>query len=192
MGYPGRIRIIGGSLRGSRLDVPDRPGLRPTPDRLRETLFNWLQPLLPGSRVLDLFSGSGALALEALSRGAASAVAIERDRALARRIADNAVRLRVPNLEVVSEDAFAWLARGPAQAFDLVFLDPPFELDLWTRAAAALEAGGWLAPGARVYVETPREVSLLPPQGWTLLREARAGDVSGALWRASVEPVQPS
>jgi 16S rRNA (guanine966-N2)-methyltransferase len=190
MRTPGRIRIIGGSLRGSRLDVPDRPGLRPTPDRLRETLFNWLQPLLPGSRVLDLFSGSGALALEALSRGAASAVAVERDRELARRIADNAVRLRVPNLEVVGEDALTWLARGPARAFDLVFLDPPFDLDLWTRAAAALEAGGWLAPGARVYVETPRDVSPRLPRGWTLQREARAGDVCGALWRASVEPVR--
>ncbi|HRQ64697.1 MAG TPA: RsmD family RNA methyltransferase, partial [Xanthomonadaceae bacterium] len=109
MKAPGRIRIIGGSLRGSRLDVPDRAGLRPTPDRLRETLFNWLIPNLPGSRVLDLFAGTGALALEALSRGAASAVAVERDRELARLLADNAARLRVPAFSVVCDDARAWL-----------------------------------------------------------------------------------
>lgn len=183
MKTPGRIRIISGSLRGSRLDVPERPGLRPTPDRLRETLFNWLQPRLPGSRVLDLFAGSGALALEALSRGAASAVAVERDRELARRIADNAARLRVPNLEVVGEDALAWVGRGPKHPFDIVFLDPPFDLDLWGRAATALEEGGWLAPEALVYVEAPHDMTPAIPHGWTLHRETRAGDVRGALWR---------
>ena len=178
----GRIRIIGGSLRGSRLDVADHPGLRPTPDRLRETLFNWLAPVIVGSRVLDLFAGSGALALEALSRGAASALAIERDRELARRIADNAARLRVPGLEVAVENALVWLSREAARPFDVVFLDPPFDADLWSKAAAALDRGGWLAPGARIYVETSRDITPVLPQSWTLLRESHAGDVLGALY----------
>jgi 16S rRNA (guanine966-N2)-methyltransferase len=180
----GRIRIIGGTLRGSRLEVPDRPGLRPTPDRLRETLFNWLMPVLAGSHVLDLFAGSGALALEAMSRGAASAVAVERDRELAQQLADNAVRLRVQGLSVVCDDALAWLRRGPAQPFDIVFLDPPFDAGLWSEVAAALDEGGWLRPGALVYLESPRNVKPAVPPTWQSRKDARAGDVQGTLWRA--------
>jgi 16S rRNA (guanine966-N2)-methyltransferase len=179
----GRIRIIGGSLRGSRLEVPDRSGLRPTPDRLRETLFNWLMPVLAGSRVLDLFAGSGALALEAMSRGAASAVAVERDRELARHLADNAARLRVPGLSVVCDDALAWLRRGPTGPFDIVFLDPPFDADLWSQAATALDGGGWLRPGALVYVESPRNAKPAVPPTWRSHKDAHAGDVQGVLWR---------
>jgi 16S rRNA (guanine966-N2)-methyltransferase len=184
MNTPGRIRIIGGSLRGSRLEVPDRPGLRPTPDRLRETLFNWLQPLLPGSRVLDLFAGSGALALEALSRGAASAVAVERDRDLARLLADNVARLRVPALSVVCDDALAWLKRGPAERFDIVFLDPPFDADFWQQGADALQQGGWLKPAALIYVESPRGLEPAMPGDWNRHRTAKVGEVCGALWRS--------
>src|SRR5690606_15336453 len=123
---PGRIRIIGGTLRGSRLDVPDRPGLRPTADRVRETLFNWLQPVLPGARCLDAFAGTGALGLEAASRGAASVLALERDPALATALRAAVQRLGATTVEVHAADALAWLARPPDRRFDIVFLDPPF------------------------------------------------------------------
>jgi 16S rRNA (guanine966-N2)-methyltransferase len=182
---PGVVRIVGGSLRGSRLSVPALPELRPTPARLRETLFNWLMPMIEGARVLDPFAGSGALAIEALSRGAAHALMIERDRAQAARIAADLERLRVEAGDVRCADALHALAQPPAQPFDIVFLDPPFEADLWTRAAFLLEEHGWLTPGARAYVEMPMQSSFEPPAGWTLHRQSRAGAVLGALYTSS-------
>ena len=179
----GRVRIIGGSLRGSRLGVPALQGLRPTPERLRETLFNWLAPLIEGAHVLDLFAGSGALGIEALSRGAAGAVLVERDRAQAAAIAADLARLRVGQLaQVHCADAQALLAQAPARAFDVVFADPPFDAGQWTAIAAALEAHGWLAPHARIYMESPAAAAYAVPAAWTLHREARAGAVRGALY----------
>lgn len=177
---PGRVRIIGGSLRGSRLDVPERPGLRPTADRVRETLFNWLQPVLPGARCLDAFAGSGALALEAASRGAASVVALERDPALATALRAAVVRLKASAVDVQVADALAWLARTPERRFDVVFLDPPFAGQLWDAALAAVVP--WLAPGARVYVESAPEAALAVPD-WELLREGTTREVRYALYR---------
>lgn len=181
-GPPGSVRIIAGSLRGSKLPVPDRPGLRPTSDRVRETLFNWLQHELPGARVLDLFAGTGALGFEAASRGAAEVVLVERDPDLARSLREQAARLNTEGVRVVAEDALAWLGRSPGQAFDLVFLDPPFAASLWQPAAAALAP--WLAPGALIYVESPRNVTPSLPQEWTLHREGQTRDVAYALHRA--------
>lgn len=182
-GPPGSVRIIAGSLRGSKLPVPDRPGLRPTSDRVRETLFNWLQHDLPGARVLDLFAGTGALGFEAASRGAAEVVLVERDPDLARSLREQAARLKTEGVRVVAEDALAWLGRSsPGHAFNLVFLDPPFAASLWQPAAAALAP--WLAPGALIYVESPRNVTPSLPPDWTLRREGQTRDVAYALHRA--------
>lgn len=180
---PGRVRIIGGSLRGSKLAVPALPGLWPTPDRLRETLFNWLMPEIEGARVLDLFSGSGALGIESLSRGAARALMIERDRAQAVAIESDLARLHVGVGDVRCADALGFLADESPQPFDIAFIDPPFDADLWTRAAQALETRGWLAPGAYIYVESPLDAAIAPPSSWTLYRQTRVGAVSGALYR---------
>lgn len=186
---PGSVRIIAGTLRGSKLPVPDRPGLRPTSDRVRETLFNWLQPALRGARVLDLFAGTGALGFEAASRGAAEVVLVERDPGLAAGLREQAARLKVAGLRVEASDALAWLARTPAGAFDLVFLDPPFEAGLWQAAAAALSP--WLAPGSLIYVETPRNVSPNLPPGWQLHRSGQTRDVEFALYRTAAGPPAP-
>lgn len=186
----GTVRIIAGQLRGSKLPVPDRPGLRPTSDRVRETLFNWLQPKLPGARVLDLFAGTGALGFEAASRGAAAVRLVERDPGLAQALRDSAARLKAAAVAVDTADALAWLRRTPDQAFDLVFLDPPFEAGLWEPAAAAL--GPWLAPGAWIYVETPQNVAPLLPPGWLPHREGRTREVRYALLRAEGGPAPDS
>lgn len=176
------VRIVGGRLRGSKLAVADRDGLRPTPDRVRETLFNWLAPVIAGARCLDLFAGTGALGIEAISRGAAQAIFVERDRDLARALRDNLARLCVADAEVVEDDAVAWLACGGG-AVDVAFLDPPFAQGLWNEAAAALERRGYLREGAFVYVESPQGVSLALPSNWALHREGRAGAVRFALYR---------
>lgn len=179
----GKVRIIGGRWRGTRLSVPASPGLRPSSDRARETLFNWLMPVLPGVRVIDAFAGTGALGLEAVSRGAASAVLVERDANLAHALRETVTRLSAQDsVEVVQSDALAWLARQPPASFDLAFVDPPFEADLWKTALEALLPT--LAPGAWIYVESPHgQVPTLPPQ-WGLYREDRTREVRFALYRA--------
>jgi len=184
---PGRIRIIGGSLRNSRLDVPDLPGLRPTAERVRETLFNWLAPVIDGARCLDLCAGTGALGIEALSRGAASVQFVERDARAAQALRDNLARLKATGGQVAVLDAGLFL-HGAPQAQDLVFLDPPFVLGLWSALARQLEQGGWLAAQAWVYVESPRAAAPALPPNWQLYREGHAGEVRFALYRrASVK-----
>jgi 16S rRNA (guanine966-N2)-methyltransferase len=183
-GAPGRIRIIGGSLRNSRLDVADMPGLRPTAERLRETLFNWLAPTIAGARVLDLCAGTGALGIEALSRGAASVQFVERDARVARAIEQNLARLKQVDGAVAALDAEVFL-RGTGRPHDLVLLDPPFALGLWEALAQQLEQGGWLATAALIYVESPRAVMPALPPNWRLQRESHAGDARGALYRRS-------
>jgi 16S rRNA (guanine966-N2)-methyltransferase len=178
---PGFVRIIGGHLRGSRLPVVDRPGLRPSSDRVRETLFNWLQGVTPGARVLDLFAGTGALGFEAASRGAAEVVMVERDPGLADGLRGQAERLKIGAARVVQADALAWLQGPPSARFDLVFLDPPFKAGFWERAAAALPP--WLAPDAWIYIESPHNLSPSLPPGWQLHREGRTRDVRYALFR---------
>lgn len=178
----GRVRIVGGRLRGSRLAVPDLPGLRPTPERLRETLFNWLQPVLPGARVLDLFAGTGALGIEALSRGAADATFVERDRALHRALRDNLSRLGLAQASLIQDDALRYLHRE-GRPFDIVFVDPPFAQDLWDDAVQALETDGWLTPTAWVYLEAPADRTPQVPAHWLVHRQTRAGQVKGLLYR---------
>lgn len=181
----GSLRIVAGSLRGSRLAVADRPGLRPTPDRVRETLFNWLAPVVTGARCLDLYAGTGALGIEALSRGARECVFVERDRDLCRQLQDNLARLKVSAARVIADEAFAYLAAPAATPFDLVFLDPPFDAGLWDEAARRLERGGWLADSAWVYVEATPQAGFAAPPNWSLHREGRAGMVHYALYRRS-------
>jgi 16S rRNA (guanine966-N2)-methyltransferase len=183
----GSLRIVAGSLRGSRLSVPDLHGLRPTPDRVRETLFNWLAPVIAGARCLDLYAGTGALGFEALSRGAGECVFVERDRALCKLLQDNLTRLRVANARVANDDAAGFLA-APGQAFDLVFLDPPFAANLWAASALQLEQDGWLRADAFVYVESPQDARFELPPNWRLHREGQAGAVRFALYRRSAMP----
>ncbi len=178
----GRIRIIGGHLRNSRLDVPGIPGLRPTAERVRETLFNWLAPVIAGAQCLDLCAGTGALGIEALSRGAARTQFVERDARAAQALRDNLARLKAQGGEVATADAAAYL-RGAARPYDVVFLDPPFALDLWEALTLQLERGGWLAPAAWIYVESPRERAPSVPEPWRAHREGQAGEVRYALYR---------
>lgn len=182
---PGRVRIIGGSLRNSRLDVPDLPGLRPTPERVRETLFNWLAPMIDGARCLDLCAGTGALGIEALSRGAAGVQFVERDARAAQALRANLARLKVDIGQVAVLDACLFL-QGTAQPYDLVFLDPPFELGLWSTLARQLEQGGWLTARGWVYVESPRGNAPALPPNWQLHREGQAGEVRFALYRRAL------
>lgn len=181
-GGPGRVRIIGGSLRNSRLVVPDLPGLRPTSERVRETLFNWLAPVISGARCLDLCAGTGALGIEALSRGAAAVQFVERDARATHALRDNLSRLKVSVAQVAMLDAGAFL-RTPPSSQDLVFLDPPFALDLWGTLAQQLEQLGWLAPCALIYVESARAAVPTLPANWHLHREGHAGEVRFALYR---------
>jgi 16S rRNA (guanine966-N2)-methyltransferase len=171
------LRIIGGSWRGRKLRFPPSSGLRPTPDRVRETLFNWLGARTQGARCLDLFAGSGALGLEALSRGAAHVTFVERDAAAVRELRARLAEWGAPHGEVVQRDAGAFLA-GPATACDIVFLDPPFDSGLLAPVAQRLEDGGWLGAGALIYVECAARTALPAlPDAWTLLKAKQAGEV---------------
>lgn len=176
---PGRLRIIGGEWRGRRLEFPSRPDLRPTPDRVRETLFNWLAPVLAGARVVDLFAGSGALGLEALSRGAAEAWLVERDPALARVLAEHVARLGA-NARVIRDDTRRFLKRqhGADVRFDIAFVDPPYRepVEPWLRLLDPV-----LAPSAIVYVERPLPEGLPDDVGGEWTKRSRAGGVEFGL-----------
>jgi 16S rRNA (guanine(966)-N(2))-methyltransferase RsmD len=166
------VRIIGGLWRSRILEFPDVAGLRPTPDRVRETLFNWLGRDLTGWACLDLFAGSGALGFEALSRGAASVVMVESNPAALAALRENARKLGAVNLTVVRGDALEF-ARGARSRFDVVFVDPPYRLHL--HAAALALVRGLLVEEGRVYAES--EAALDAPRGWVILKRARAGKV---------------
>jgi 16S rRNA (guanine966-N2)-methyltransferase len=173
----GQVRIIGGAWRGRRLRFVQVDGLRPTPDRVRETLFNWLQSIIPGARCLDLFAGSGALGFEALSRGAAQVVWIERHALAVGHLVENLSVLGATGGSVVRADVLAWL-RGPARPFDVVFVDPPFDRKLLAPVCSALEKEGWLKPGAYVYLESEAgSCQLALPDNWEIVRHKRAGQV---------------
>ena len=171
-----RVRIIAGQWRSRVIHFPASIELRPTPDRVRETLLNWLGQQLDGLECVDLFAGSGALGFEALSRGAARVVMLERDRRVAAALRESARVLAAEGAQVVEADAMAWLARG-GERFDVAFVDPPYASGLAAKALARLPAR--LRPGARVYVEASEAIAVEPP--WRLLREDRAGAVRYAL-----------
>lgn len=192
----GKLRIIAGQWRGRRIPVLDRPGLRPSGDRVRETLFNWLGPRVVGRRVLDLYAGTGALGLEAVSRGATSALLVERDgelvRALKQLIADWPEQERV---SVVQADVGQWVTQPGLTPFDLILLDPPFDQPVAPELVTQLQAGGALAPGALIYVETAPGLSGAPlaqalGSGFELLKHKVIGQVGLSLL-ASRAPSEP-
>ena len=183
-----QVRIIGGRHRGRRLHFRPGPGLRPTPDRVRETLFNWLQGEIHGARCLDLFAGSGALGLEALSRGAACLLAIESNRRAAQSLRDNVERIgEAASVEVRGADALRLLKAAPERGFDIVFVDPPFASTLLPETCRLLEQNGWLGPAALVYLEQDAHQPWPPmPPNWTILREGAAGQSAHRLLRRSI------
>lgn len=149
--------------------------MRPTPNRVRETLFNWLAPRVVGARCLDLFAGSGALGLEALSRGAGHVTFVEQQREVARALQAQLTFWQASGYELVQTEANGWLAHAAMQAFDIVFLDPPFAAGLSSKLLALLRQHARLAPGAVIYLEQPADAE--PPPGWTVHRAGRAGAV---------------
>ena len=182
------VRIIGGTWRGRKLRFPASAAIRPTPDRVRETLFNWLGARTPGARALDLFAGSGALGLEALSRGAAHVTFVEHDEAAVRELRARLAAWQADDARVVRADALRYLA-GEARPFDLVFLDPPFASELLGGAARLLEERHWLKPGALVYVECAARAGLPSlPAPWRVLKAKQAGEVGYHLF-AHTAPV---
>ncbi|EKY3165332.1 16S rRNA (guanine(966)-N(2))-methyltransferase [Cronobacter sakazakii] len=178
----GQIRIIGGQWRGRKLPVPDSPGLRPTTDRVRETLFNWLAPYLVGARCLDCFAGSGALGLEALSRYAADATLLEMERGVAQQLQKNLATLKSSAAKVVNTNTLNFLNQN-GEPHDIVFVDPPFRKGLLEETLNLLETRCWLAPQALIYVESEVENGLPPvPANWQLHREKVAGQVAYRLY----------
>lgn len=182
----GSVRIIGGRWRGTRLPVADVAGLRPSSDRVRETLFNWLQPWLSGARVLDLFAGSGALGLEAVSRGATQAVLVERDAQLVQALHASVERLQAGDtVQVIRADALAWLRAPLFGQFDAVFLDPPFDAQLWPQLLPLLTP--WLAPQAWLYLESAADAPQPAGPDWLLHREGHTRHAHYALYRRSAD-----
>jgi 16S rRNA (guanine(966)-N(2))-methyltransferase RsmD len=177
-----RVRIVGGQWRSRLIDVPKLPGLRPTPDRVRETLFNWLGQELDGMRCLDLFAGSGVLGFEAASRGAAEVVLVERDARAAAALRTTAQSLHATQVEVLRADAVEF-ARSTSRTFDLVFLDPPYRQGLLEKIEPALER--LLAPDGWLYAESEQPLTQLGR--WTTIREGRAGQVHFHLMRGNSE-----
>ena len=183
-----QVRIIGGRHRGRRLHFSPGRGLRPTPDRVRETLFNWLQADIQGARCLDLFAGSGALGMEALSRGAAFLYAVEQNRTAAQRLRDNIVLLHEESAaKVVQVDALRLLKTPPETPFDIVFLDPPFADGLLPAVGRLLEDRDWLAPDSTIYIEQDagRDWPDMPAN-WLLHRDGTAGQSAQRLLRRSI------
>ena len=182
----GQLRIIGGQWRSRQFDFPMAHGLRPTPNRVRETLFNWLAPYVEGAKVLDVFAGSGALFLEALSRGAGSALALDLNSEAINSLRGHLLTLRCDNGQLLQTDALRHLEQQPATPYDLVYLDPPISQGQLLPACTLLEEKGWLAADAWVYTESENPPSSLGlPGNWRLHREQKAGQVYYALWERS-------
>ncbi|MCG4452601.1 16S rRNA (guanine(966)-N(2))-methyltransferase RsmD [Pseudomonas sp. MMS21-TM103] len=187
-GGDGQLRIIGGQWRSRQFSFPMAAGLRPTPNRVRETLFNWLAPYIEGATVLDLFAGSGALFLEALSRGAGSALALDSNLSAIACLRGHLQTLNCENGQLVQSDALVYLQTQAATPFDLVFLDPPFSQNLLLPACNLLEQHGWLAEDAWIYTESENPPSSLGlPGNWRQHREQKAGQVYYALWQRSAQ-----
>jgi 16S rRNA (guanine966-N2)-methyltransferase len=179
----GTVRIIAGQWRGRKLKVPNQTGLRPTPNRIRETLFNWLAIDLPGSRCLDLFAGSGALGIEAASRGAKQVVLIEKQRDIVQSLRQQVTSFAADNVTILSNDAIKFLKKK-TDSFDIVFLDPPYGSNLLNSCCTLLQQGGWLNPQALIYLET--DTSLAKPnlpESWQIIRQKNAGQVAAYLIR---------
>ena len=180
------VRIIAGAWRGRRISFPELPGLRPTPDRVRETLFNWLQHSIAGTRCLDLFAGSGAIGLEAISRGAREVVFVESAQQAARALQEQLVRFGGQAKGRVMEMGAGRFLRTTTAPFDVVFLDPPFGQDALSEYVPLLDAGGWVGVGSMVYLENEKKAGVpgLPPH-WEVLKSKSAGEVGYHLVRVN-------
>lgn len=180
----GKLRIIGGMWRSRFLQVADLPGLRPTTDRVRETLFNWLQNDVPGAHCLDLFAGSGALSFESASRGAASVTMIENQRQAAEVLSANIRDLKAEAMQLLQCDALNWLSKPAVTKYDVVFIDPPFDSDYLSQACELLESNQYLAEFACIYLEMNRKQDLpILPENWNVVRQKKAGQVGYYLVR---------
>ena len=180
--HQGEVRLIGGLWKRSKLPVADRPGLRPTPDRVRETLFNWLGQDLSGWRVLDAFAGTGALGFEAASRGAAEVMLLERDAVLLQSLEATKLRLKAGTVTVQRADAQPWMLRAGPARFELVFLAPPFDSGLMPAAVQA--AAALLVPGGFLFTEAGEPLAQ-EPTGLQLHRSLKAGAVHAQLWQVA-------
>lgn len=180
----GFIRVIGGKWRGRKLPVLDNEGLRPTTDRVKETLFNWLMPVIHDANCLDCFAGSGSLGFEALSRGAKHVTLLEKNRTAAQQLNKNKQLLQIQNGHILQTDTINWLASSADQKFDVVFVDPPFHHGLASKTIQRLETYDWLSNGAYIYVETEQNglLSRDVPLNWTLHREKTTGQVHSYLF----------
>lgn len=179
-----QVRIIGGEWRSRKLTVPDAPGLRPTPDRVRETLFNWLAPYIQGAQVLDAFTGSGALFLESMSRGASTGLALDLNAEAISNLRSNLALLKCNDAEALRVDTLQHLGISPERGFDIVLLDPPFHQDLLLNTCELLESNNWLNERAWIYTESEQAPSSLGvPNTWRLHREKHTGQVHYALWQ---------
>lgn len=179
-----KLRIIGGRFRSRQVEFVDVEGLRPTPDRVRETLFNWLQPHLAQARCLDLFAGSGALAFEATSRGAESVLLVETNAKAAKQLTKNLDLLKAENTRVLNQTAQSLLSKPAVLAYDVVFIDPPYKANLWVEIAQLLTENNWLAENAMIYLESPSK-QILPvlPESWQLKKDKTAGEVRYCLFQ---------
>mgnify|MGYP001547395840 FL=1 len=184
----GQLRIIAGRWRSRKLEFPEHDTLRPTPDRVRETLFNWLQADIPGSRCLDLFAGSGALGFEAASRGAGDVVMIERDRKVCAALEANRQLLGADNIQIKNSDGLDWLQHNK-QPFDVVFLDPPYRSGMISASCSLLDSGQGLEEHAKIYVEHALDEAsqIVIPENWECLREKSAGQVVYKLFSRHTE-----
>lgn len=179
----GFIRLISGKWRGKKLPVRDKEGLRPTTDRTKETLFNWLMHDIRDANCLDCFSGSGSLAFEALSRFAKSATLLERDKQVAQQLRENLKSLQINNAEVIETDSINYLQQTANQQFDIIFVDPPFNKGLLEPCCTALEANNYLTEKALIYIEMEVQLTALKlPDNWQLLKEKNTGQVAYQLY----------
>ncbi|OCG07669.1 16S rRNA (guanine(966)-N(2))-methyltransferase RsmD [Gilliamella sp. wkB178] len=180
----GTIRIIGGKWRGRKLSVLEKQGLRPTTDRIKETLFNWLMPVLPDSICLDCFSGSGSLGFEAASRGAKNVTLLEKDKQVTQQLTKNKQLLASEAISIYQTDTLVWLNKSVLKQFDIVFIDPPFHQSLVAKTVNQLEDNNWLKPSAYIYIESEIEHNVMAyiPTNWHLHREKTAGQVHSHLF----------
>ncbi len=185
---PNQLRIIAGKWRSRVINFPEFDSIRPTPNRIRETLFNWLQTRILGAQCLDLFAGSGALGFEALSRGAANAVFVDNHAGIITHLETQGAAFEASDFECVCLEALAWLRKPATQVFDIVFLDPPFNKALIPECLQLLQENHWLAPGAAIYVEQASTLEQLNlPSGLALAQHKRAGEVYYGLLEMPVD-----
>ncbi len=181
--YKSGVRVIGGRWKGTKIIAPSAAGLRPTSGRIRETLFNWLQPHITGAKCLDLFAGSGALSLEALSRGASHALAVDCQLRSVEAMSSVCNRLKACGLEVRRDRAENFLERPHEDVFDIVFVDPPFDLGIQQSICAKLQKFRWLSPDALIYVEKAGKNGFICPPGWLELKRKHTGNVTYMLFQ---------